>query len=242
MQPPRNKLVALGALSLVGIGTLLFYEKEQETRLRELRRAIQALRVQDQSLASAAPNGAAASLIREITARKTRPENAASSFRDIQSGLTPIGSLNYVGQATPLAAVESSLWAIYHGDVDKLATMIALTPDGAKAAASLFANLPEDTKARLQTSENMMALLVAYAYNAVGYQVLESNQKGDDRGTWTVQAVVQLEDGRTSRPNVTLQTSNGNWQVQFDENAVRQFATVLGVTDPLNSAGRLGSR
>jgi hypothetical protein len=242
MAASKTHFILLAVLSAVGIGSLLFYERGQEARVRSLQRAVQALLVQNRALASAVPNDAVVGLVREMAAHRTRPEYAGSSSRDLQLGLRPISSLSYAGNETPLAAIESCLWAIYHGDVDRLATLIAFTPDGESAAAALFANLPADAKARFQNPESMIALLVAYAFNAVGYQILASSEKGGDPSTRTVQALLQLEDGRTSRPNVTLQNTKGNWQVQFDENAVRQFATVFGAADASKSADRRGAR
>ncbi len=242
MAASKTHLILLGVLSVVGIGSLLICAWGQEARARSLQRAIQVLVVQNRAIASAVPNEAVIGLVREMAAHKTRPEYAGGSSRDLQLGLRSISSLSYAGNETPLAAIESSLWAIYHGDVDRLATLIAFTPDGESAAAALLENLSTDTRARFQKPESMIALLVAYAFNAVGYQILASNQKGGDPSTWTVQAVLQLEDGRTTRPNVTLQNTNGNWQVQFDENAVRQFATILDAAEPSKIADRRGAQ
>jgi hypothetical protein len=208
--------------------------------------SIRTLRLENRTLALAAQSGGetnpnrknAAGLVRELAARRARSEDANPSPFDHLSDLKPLNALIYAGQETPLAAVDSSLWAIYHGDIDKLRELIALTPDGIDAAAALFANLPAEAQVKFQTPENMIALLVAYTYNAIGYQVLESNQDAIDPNRWTVKAVVQMEDGRTARPNVNLLSTDGKWQVQFDGNAVRQFATVLNTTEPTSGSGQ----
>jgi type II secretory pathway pseudopilin PulG len=239
MHHSKLKVSISAILAAAIIGALFLQARHQETRLRDLQRALQALEGRQQAACrdsttwwGNSPPGEqveanAARLAREMTARKARAENGTTSSRELQPGLKPLSALSYAGQSTPLATVDSGLWAIYHGDIDQLTKLITLTPAGNNAAATLFSSLPAETQAQLQNPEYMIALLIAYGYNAVGYQVLGDHQNSDDPANWTVQAVVQLEDGRTIRPNTTLQESNGSWQVEFDQNAVKQFAFFL---------------
>jgi hypothetical protein len=239
MRLSRLKFI-LSTILVAGVaGAFYFHSRREEIRLRNLQGSIRSLRLDNQRLAAIGQSSQAgrsvtdqkttnaAALSREIVARQSRTESPSDPQYQLRPGLIPVGTLTYVGQSSPLAAVESGFWAIYHGDLDQLAKLIALTPDGTDAAATLFASMPPDAQAALQTPERMMALLVAYSYDAAGYQVLGSNQNSNDPSSWTVHADVQLADGRTIRPSTTLQETNGIWQVQFDQNAVKQFGIFL---------------
>jgi len=239
MYPLRWKAPLLIILGVAAAGSLFIQARREESQQRDLQRTIQSLQARNQRLAAdakrsppipstrAAEVGNAAGLVREMAARKVRDGAATASPAALQPTLKPISSLSFVGQATPLAAVDSSLWAIYHGDIDQLAKLIALTTAGKDAAEALFATLPPEAQAQVQSPERMTALLIAFGYNAVGYQILDAHPNDADPSTWTVQAVVQLEDGRTVRPNTPLRETNGNWQVEFDQNAVKQFSVFL---------------
>jgi len=246
MHQVKLKVSLSAILGAVIIGALFLQATHEDARLRDLQRAVQALQGRNRQLVAIERRGGAirpagrqekanaAGLAREMAARKARVENGTMPPRELQPGLKPLSALTYAGQSTPLAAVDSGLWAIYHGDIDQLTKLIALTPAGRDAAATLFSSVPAETQAQLQTPEYMMALLIAYSYNAVGYQVLGDHQNSDDPASWTVQAVVQLEDGRTARPSSILQESNGSWQIEFDQNAVKQSAIFLtGAVAPL---------
>ena len=73
----------------------------------------------------------------------------------------------------------------------------------------------------------MLALLVVYGYNVNGYKLGEGPQNGDDPTNWTVPYGQLEETADSPAGRILLQESNGNWQAEFDQNTVKQFAIFL---------------
>jgi hypothetical protein len=148
-------------------------------------------------------------------------------------------ALIYAGNGTPLGTIDSALWAGYHGDIDQLSKLIVLTPDGEDAAAALFANLPAETRAQLQSPAYMTALLVAYWYNAVGYQVQAAYPIDGDPASCAAKILVQTEDGRTIGANLVLRQADGSWRIECDQSEVKRLAVLLtGAVLSLPAGGR----
>jgi len=233
------KTAVLFVVAAVLASALFIEGRLQRTQFADLQRAIQKIRADNRRLIESAQTkggrraaglrGAsnAEALAKMMKNRKGKPESDSSLARPLQPGLKPVSVLTEEGQSSPVAAVDSALHAIYHGDVDRLAELIGLTPDGKTAAAALFASLPPGSQLQLRTPEYMMALLVAYGYNAVGYKMGAGHQDGSDPENWILPATVQLEDGRTVHPEPPLRLTNGQWQIEADANAVKQFGIYL---------------
>ena len=238
MRISRLRVTLLAILVGAIFAALLLQIEREDARLRDLQRTAQTLTVQNQRLGAVlqeAPTRPvveqvetnAADLAREMEARKGSVESAAVLPGELRPGMESLKALIYAGNSTPLAAIDSSLWAVYHSDIDQLAKLIALTPAGKDAAAALFASLPAESQARMQDPEHMTALLVAYGCNAVGYQVQASHQSGGDPASWTVRVLVQSEDGRSSGLNIPLRQTGGSWQLECDQGEVKQLAALL---------------
>ena len=65
------------------------------------------------------------------------------------------------GRATPLAAVQTALWAAQQGDTDALAGLIAFDAAGRALVDALFTRLPEEARASNGSAEKVFATLLA---------------------------------------------------------------------------------
>jgi hypothetical protein len=170
---------------------------------------------------------------RGLAVRRQQPALDSDILRTkLQAGLLPIATARDRGAATPQAAVETSLWAIHEADVDRLTQGIELTPEAAAEARQMIASVSGELQEQYQDPKRLVATLVVYAYTVAGYQIGDATPQPNTPAVWTVPISVQLEDGRSVNPTVPVHETDGGWQIVLDQNAVRQYASLLKQSNP----------
>jgi RNA polymerase sigma factor (sigma-70 family) len=221
MSAIKIKVGILAAAAITGI--LLVQDLHREYQLHDLQLEFQSLQAENSRLAAqtlSSPKITTArltGLLSQVTARQAHLAIAQSnSTPGLKPGMKAISSLTNVGQATPFASLETSIWANYTGNVDALAKMIAFLPDGKEAADKLWASLPTEIRTQFPTPESILAVLIAASFtsnNPVGYQVTGDRQNGPTPNDWLVQFQFQMGNGTTFDSAVAMRQINGNWMM-----------------------------
>jgi len=123
-----------------------------------------------------------------------------------------VASLRDAGQATPVALLETHLWATLHGDTNRLAQLMAISPE-------MDPRLMEDRLTDLQNAaaDGPEALLAASPFQGlrVGLRVLEEQPAEGPADRWIVnEFVIHQGDFRGSRKNRMLVRLTGTgWRL-----------------------------
>jgi hypothetical protein len=136
---------------------------------------------------------------------------AASPYRD-------------AGQTTPIAALETFMWASDRGDTTALARTIVFGGNGRQKAQAVLAALPQEAQAQFSSPEELYALFIAD-------DALTSPPPPED----IIHSVTVQPDGPdrailvfpgTNHQQVYQNTADG-WKLVFPEIAVEQFANSI---------------
>jgi hypothetical protein len=139
------------------------------------------------------------------------------------------------GQATPLAALETLMWASDRGDTTTLAKTIFFGGNGRQKAEAVLAALPQEAQSQFHSPEDLYALFIAD-------DALTSPPPPED----IIQSVSVQLDGSdravlvfpgSNHQQVYQNTADG-WKLVFPEVAVEQFANrILSVQPPQPPTG-----
>jgi RNA polymerase sigma factor (sigma-70 family) len=148
---------------------------------------------------------------------------AASPYRD-------------AGQTTPIAALETFMWASDRGDTTALARTIVFGGNGRQKAQTVLAALPQEAQAQFSSPEELYALFIAD-------DALTSPPPPED----IIHSVTVQPDGPdrailvfpgTNHQQVYQNTADG-WKLVFPEIAVEQFAnSILSAQQDQPPAGK----
>jgi hypothetical protein len=129
------------------------------SRLRALPQELTRLRADNERLATAVAASAAANpdaaelnqLSRRVAQLKARPDGV------VDAEMKPLSAFQNAGRNTPLAAMETQLWARAAGDADAFAQFFAFTDRTKAKLDAFFAALPGSARAKFGTPEKMLA-------------------------------------------------------------------------------------
>ncbi len=249
MSTTKIKIGLLAVTALV-VGALVFQIAHQREKIRVLEQDLlvqqsthQKLIDQHQQLATIHPtDGSGAqldALLARLASRRAGALSPGSSpsngpMHGLKQGNKPLRALANAGVATPFAALESSIWARYNGDVDTLAKMITFTPDGRDAATKLWALLPANIQSQFATPEQFAALFLVDGFpsDVAGYMVTGDRQNGPTPNDWLVQIQLQRVDGSSIDGAAALEQVSGHWMLLLGANGIRKLANSLGIGLP----------
>ena len=80
--------------------------------------------------------------------------------RDPEKGMARLEYFQNVGRATPVAALQTIVWAALHGDSPTFVDALALTDPTRQKAAELLASLPAEARRKYPTAESLAALVL----------------------------------------------------------------------------------
>jgi hypothetical protein len=144
---------------------------------------------------------------------------------DIEKEIVPSDAWRNAGYATPVAAVETALWAAAGGDTDVLMRSMILDEGAQRKAAELLAGLPVETRARYAKPEDLVAFMAAKDVPLEGARIFPvKEQEGDMR-----RAVVQLRNaaGSVRQVHLDLRKTGAGWRLVVPESAVERYARQL---------------
>jgi len=132
-----------------------------------------------------------------------------------------------VGQATPVATLESVLWASRGGEVGRLGQLLNLDGAARQAASELYASLPSEAKTEYGTPEQLVATMVS-AEMPDDYTAFAIMPINDAKSTTTA-LIARVEDASGDQSNLALsfQHSASGWKMNVPAKAVQRFAAAL---------------
>jgi hypothetical protein len=249
MSTTKIKIGLLAATAFV-VGALVFQTARQRDKIRMLEQDLQVqqsthqkLTDRHRQLANIHPtDGSGAQLdvlLARLASRRAGALSPGSSppngpMRGSKQGIKTLRSLANAGTATPFAALESSIWARYNGDVDTLAKMITFTPDGRDAATKLWALLPANIQSQFATPEQFAALFLVdrFPSDVAGYMVTGDRQNGPTPNDWLVQIQFQKVDGTSVDSAAALEQASGHWMLLLGANGIQKLGNSLGIGLP----------
>jgi hypothetical protein len=144
---------------------------------------------------------------------------------NIENEIVPSEAWRNAGYTTPVAAVETALWAAAGGDTDALMGSIILDEGAQRKAAELLAGLPAETRARYARPEELVAFMAAKDVPLEGARIFASKETMGE----TQRTVVQLRNaaGSVRQVHLDLRKTAGGWRLVVPESAVERYATQL---------------
>lgn len=136
----------------------------------------------------------------------------------------PASSYRNAGQATPLAALETFMWASDRADTSTLARTIAFGGNGRQRALAVLAALPQDAQAQFSSPEELYALLIADDALSSPPPPEEIVQSVKVQFDGTDQAILIFPG--PNHQQVYQNTPEG-WKFVIPEGAVEQFANSI---------------
>lgn len=154
-----------------------------------------------------------------------KPKAADGSTPDITNEIVPSDAWRNAGYATPVAAVETALWAAAGGDTDVLMQSIVLDDGARRKATELLAGLPAETRARYSKPEELVAFMAAKDVPLEGARIFSSKEPPGV----TQRTVVQLRNaaGSVRQVHLELRKTDAGWQLVVPESAVDRYAESL---------------
>jgi hypothetical protein len=155
-----------------------------------------------------------------------RAESAAIPDYAIDREPVPASGWRNRGRATPVAAVETALWAAAGGDIETLAKAMKLDADARVQAEKLLADVPDAERQGCRTPEELIALLTAGDVPLEEAQILAPKVPA---GTPTTLVVQLRKPGKSSRL-VQVQLADAgesDWRIVVPAAAVRRYAAEL---------------
>ncbi len=201
--------------------------------LRQANARLEAGRVSEQELASLrAGHATVVSMRNEIAAIERSVEareRAASPSTGQASADSPTlldGPLtsdqwHNAGRSTPVATVETMLWAAARGESGRLAETLALGREARAKAEAIYTSLPPDLRQELSTPENLLGALTAKEITMRSAQVVA--EVPQPQGT-TLILETKGDEGQLRRISLSLRADGNAWRIEVPPAAVDRFA------------------
>jgi len=143
---------------------------------------------------------------------------------------TPAAAWQNRGRATPVAALETMLWASAGGDLTALKDVLAFDAASQALAATAFANLPASDRQQLATPADLLAMIVAGNVPLDSALIVARQQLGDAE----VLEYMRLKDqsGVTRQVCLTARRLPDGWRLQVPAETV---AVMLGAALPASA-------
>ncbi len=140
--------------------------------------------------------------------------------------LVPAADWKNAGRATPSAAVETVLWGAAGGDIESVGSAIEFTASAREKAQAMFDRLPEESRAKYGSPENLMALLLAKDVDKVsGMQVLGTRELSPDNVGMRLRFGNEL--GQTKEQSLLLHRANDGWKILLTDDPIDKWSKQL---------------
>jgi len=187
------------------------------------------------SIVEAEDLAAIARLKKEIAEMKARaadraktdvaPEANTKIDSRIRHQMLPFTEWRRVGHATPVATLETVLWAASVGEVNTLAELLSLDPVVRTQVYALMIRLPDTIRREYDTPERFVALLTA-ADVPLGAAQIRENPMAGVQGEGLV-AVLRDRENRMRTTNLTLRQDGELWKIVVPGSAIEKYAALL---------------
>ncbi len=128
------------------------------------------------------------------------------------------------GRATPVAALETGLWASANGDIDTLTNLLVFDPEARNEASALFARLPEALRQEFVSPERLVAVLAAKDV-PLGSAALLNQYPAPTETKLAVQ--IFDAEGKHKMALLSVRPDDAGWKFVVPTNAVKRYAAWL---------------
>jgi hypothetical protein len=138
-----------------------------------------------------------------------------------------------VGRHTPLANLETALWAAGGGDVDTLAGLVTFHDNARAKAAAVLAQLPPEIRAKYDSPEKMVAFFTVQDIPATGsVRVLAEGRANEGERRLSVlffndHAPPEEQKRYDGVRELAFRPDEGGWKLVVPASAVEQYAAML---------------
>ena len=139
----------------------------------------------------------------------------------------PIDQLKNAGRATPLATLETILWAGTSGDFSALARTLIFDKNTATRAQEMFDGLSEAQRREYGSWQRMIAMLMAKDMPVGEALVAEVKSLDPDPITAKLNAELKDKDGETSTARFEFQKVGAQWSLKVPGKTMEHFSEVL---------------
>jgi hypothetical protein len=147
----------------------------------------------------------------------------------------PVSACKNVGRNTPIAAVETMLWAAAGGDIDQLAAAIMFNPERRQSIDEQFLRLPPTVQKEYGSPERLVAYFTTQAVPLGSREILSQKQIDPDQATVAVK--LQAPDGTAKTALLSLRRAEDGWRLQVPDGAFMGYVrTIRGIDRPANAA------
>jgi type II secretory pathway pseudopilin PulG len=161
-----------------------------------------------------------------VRARTVNDTANAPLSKPLAPGMMPLENLANAGTGTPLAAAQTFFWAVAQVDPDVMVNQLVFSEASRAKAEKLLAALDDDTRAKMDTPEKLMALyLVGLLGRVSGVQVLGQEDQGADRAVWNVK--LQMASGRLKDFSFPVQRSADGWREEIPAGMIDHWSYYL---------------
>jgi hypothetical protein len=157
-------------------------------------------------------------------------ETGSATNLNAKREFTPAKDWRNVGHATPLATVETALWAAAGGDLDTLNRLISISVSARQRTESLLQELPDSVRNKFGSPEQLIALLAAkdMAFGSVRFESTQLN--GADSA---VAITLANLEGKLTRATLSLHLAESGWSLLVPDAVVDRYsASVRGGVIP----------
>jgi hypothetical protein len=252
MVSSRRFLVGISLLAAVGLAGLAWQRQTNAGLRRELAQRQAAAReqarledenrrlrshvmppeqqaVREQERATLAGLANELEIVRRRAAAKprvaARPESAPAPRPSLREVNVSAAEWTNAGDKSPLAALETALWAAAHGEIGTLTELMSISEPTRAQAAAVLARLPEAARGELASPEHLVAMLTA---GAVPLGSAHVSAQFDDAPE-TARLVLQLTDlnGRPRERVIGLHATPAGWRLTVPEAEIRKYFATL---------------
>jgi hypothetical protein len=135
----------------------------------------------------------------------------------------PAARRRNVGQDTPVAALETVLWAGTNRNVDALAATLSLDREAGALAAKIFEGLPEAQREEYATPLRMLAALLAKDMPLGDVRVMPAKPLDPDATVAALDAEMKNNDGEQTKEHFELVKLDGRWLLKVPAEVVEHF-------------------
>jgi hypothetical protein len=125
------------------------------------------------------------------------------------------------GNATPDAAIESTLCAAAHGDLSSLKATLEFDGDALAKAESILADLPDSSRRQYASPEDLLAVIVAGSIPLDSAQLVARQQDGSDNVTEYVR--LKNAEGATRQVSISLHQGPDGWRLSIPATVTDQI-------------------
>jgi hypothetical protein len=145
-----------------------------------------------------------------------------STNRNPEKGMARLENFQNVGQASPAAALQTLFWATLKGDEQVMSRTIGWDESVRPQVQALIDNLPESSRARFSTPEQLAALFISkYALDVSAIHISEIAMKDSTNASLTVEGLVP------EAQHLPMHLGPDGWQLQTGEGTLKALSKEL---------------